>query len=121
MPNRLQTLALALAASAGLSACATYDDYGYGYGGVSVGYQSGGYCNPYYDDCYGSGYGRGYASSYYGWYGDYYYPGTGFYIYDRGGRRHRWNDDHRRYWEGRRGQYGSGGANWGARGRCRGG
>ncbi|MET0180880.1 MAG: hypothetical protein ABW194_10430, partial [Novosphingobium sp.] len=45
----------------------------------------------------------GYGSPYYGWYDGFYYPGTGYYIYDNGGRRHRWSDGHRRYWEGRRG------------------
>ena len=72
-----------------------YDD-GY-YGGVSVG--SGYYGGGYYDDYWG----RGYQPSYYGWYDGFYYPGSGYYVYDRGGRRHRWNDGHRRYWEGRRG------------------
>ncbi|MFA7603568.1 MAG: hypothetical protein WCY29_11225 [Novosphingobium sp.] len=77
-----------LAASAfGLSGCAT-DGYGYGYGGGSY-----------------------YGNAYWGWYDDYYYPGTGYYIYDRGGQRHRWNDSHRRYWEGRRGSR-RGSANW---------
>jgi hypothetical protein len=98
---RLRTAAILLAAGLGLSACAY--DRGYGYGGVSVGY--GGYCDPYYDDCY-SGYGYGgYYDPWYGWYGDYYYPGIGIYVFDRSGRRHRWNDDHRRYWEGRRGRW----------------
>jgi hypothetical protein len=72
---------------------------GYGYSGVNVGYASGGYY-----DGYGPGYGyAGYAPSYFGWYGDYYYPGTGVYVYDRYRRRQVWNDGQRRYWEGRRG------------------
>lgn len=76
-----------------LGGCA-YDD-GYGYGGVSVGT---GYAGDYYPGgYYGSGYG--------GWYNDYYYPGTGYYVFDRGGRRHRWNDGQRSYWETRRQQY----------------
>lgn len=97
---RLRTAVLAAAASLTLGACA-YD--GYGYGGMSVGY-GGGYYDPYYDDYgYGYGYGHGYGyPSYYGWYGGYYYPGTGFYIYDRWGKRHRWGDRHRHYWENRR-------------------
>ena len=85
---RILPALLALTASAGLAGCA-YGDWGYG--GVSIGVGSGGY----YDDYYGYG-------SYYGWYDDYYYPGAGYYIYDRGGNRHRWNDHHRRHWEGRR-------------------
>jgi hypothetical protein len=80
---RIASALLALAASAGLAGCA----YGPGYGGVSVGYGAGGY----YDD----------YAPYYGWYDDYYYPGTGYYIYDRGGHRHKWNERHRQYWEGR--------------------
>ena len=71
-----RTLVLAAAATLGLSAC-TYDD-GYGYGGLSVGYGSAGYYDPYYGG-YGYGdYGYGYgAPSYYGWYDNYYYPGIG--------------------------------------------
>ena len=85
-------LAAAGAATFGLSACAT--DMGYGYSGVSVGIGSGGYYAPYYggygyspygyDYGYGygyPGYGYGYPSYGYnfpgGWYGSYYWPGTG--------------------------------------------
>jgi hypothetical protein len=104
---RLRTAVLLVAAGLGLSACG-YDRYGYGYGGLSVGYGSAGYCDPYWDDCY---YGRGGGyDPWYGWYGDYYYPGFGIYVYDRYRRPHRWNDDHRRYWEGRRSRYG--GRDW---------
>jgi len=60
-------------------------------------------------DRYGHGYGRvgygNYYGSYYGWYGDRYYPGVGYYVYDRRGSRHRWNDRQRRYWEARRDRY----------------
>lgn len=85
--------AMGLAGALALGGCA-YDD-GYGYGGVSVGtgYYAGG---GYYDDY---GYGPG---GYGGWYNGFYYPGSGYYIYDRGGTRHRWDDGQRRYWEGRR-------------------
>ena len=38
----------------------------------------------------------------FGWYGDYYYPGVGIYVYDRHHSRHVWNDTQRRYWENRR-------------------
>ena len=108
---RLRAAVLLLAGSFTLAAC----NDGYGYGGMSVGYGAAGYCDPRWDDCYyGGGYDRydrygyggyGYGSAYdpwWGWYGDYSYPGVGFYIYDRGGRRHRWDDNTRRYWEGRR-------------------
>ena len=58
----LRLPALVLASSLSLSACA----YGYGdHGYASVGYGHGGYCDPYYDNCYG-GYG-GYGG--YGYYG----------------------------------------------------
>jgi hypothetical protein len=106
MSARLRTSLILAAAGLGLSACA-YDD-GYGYGGLSVGYGGyggyGGYCDPYYEGCY-SGYGYGYGDPWYGWYGDYYYPGIGIYVFDRHGRRHRWSDNDRRYWEGRRGHW----------------
>jgi hypothetical protein len=108
---RLRTAALLLAAGIGVSACAYGDGYGYGYGGLSAGY--GGYCDPYWDDCYYGGGGYGAYDPWYGWYGDYYYPGIGIYVFDRSGRRYRWNDDHRRYWEGRRQHWGD--RNWGDR------
>lgn len=92
---------MGLVAVIGLGGCAS--DRGYGYGGMSVGYGSGGY----YGDPY---YGSGYYGSRYGWWGDYYYPGSGYYVYDRRGQRHRWNNEQRRYWgqrrpDGRRDRY----------------
>jgi hypothetical protein len=77
----------ALISALALGGCA-YD----GYGGVNVGYGPG-----YYDDYSGP---YGYAP--YGWYDGYYYPGSGYWLYDRGGTRHRWSDHQRRYWEQRR-------------------
>lgn len=76
---------LALAAALTITGC--YSD-GYGYDRPAYGY---------YDDGYRTSY-----SNYYGWYGDYYYPGVGIYVYDRYGTSHRWNDGQRRYWETRR-------------------
>ncbi len=97
----------------GLGIAASGCTDGYGYSGVNVGIGSGGYYDPYNDGYggYGSyagygGYGGAYAPSYYGWSGNYYYPGTGVYVYDRDRRRYRWNDGQRRYWEGRRGSIG---------------
>ena len=99
-----KTAALAIVAGVGLSSCA------YGpYGGLGVGASYGngyGYGN-YYDPYYGSGYyganynryGYGYGQPYYGWYDGYYYPGTGYYVYDRNRRAQRWSDTQRRYWE----------------------
>jgi hypothetical protein len=101
-----KTLSLGLAGAATLALGGCYDD-GYGYGGVAVGAGSvygGGYgYDPYYD---GYGYG-GYPA--YGWYDGFYYPGTGYYVYDRGGRRQRWRDSDRRYWQGRGGNAQAGG------------
>ncbi|HEX2764344.1 MAG TPA: hypothetical protein VHM92_10970 [Allosphingosinicella sp.] len=98
--RRLRLAAILLAGTLGLSACAYGSSYGYG---RSYGSR---YCDPYWDDCYGSAY----YDPWYGWYGDYYYPGIGFYVFDRWGRRYRWSDDHRRYWEGRRHRWGD--RNW---------
>lgn len=77
-------LATALAGVAALGGCA---EDGYGYSGVSVGYNS------------------AWGDPYWGWYGDYYYPGTGIYVYDRYRHRHAWTDAQRGYWEGRRGNW----------------
>jgi hypothetical protein len=82
------TTVLILASATALAGCTTYGSNGYG--GASIGYGRGYYQQPYY------------AQSYYGWYDGYYYPGTGYYIYDRQGSRHRWNDRYRHYWEARR-------------------
>jgi hypothetical protein len=83
MHHTLVRLGMVVGASIALAGCSTYDNYGYrGYSGVSIGYSS--------------------SSPYYGWYDGYYYPGTGYYIYDRQGSRQRWRDSDRRYWQGRR-------------------
>jgi hypothetical protein len=116
--SKLKLAALGLIAAIGLGGCTD----GYGYSGVSVGYGGGygyddfgygGYGNGYYGAGLGGlgGYGGGLGNSYYGWFGDYYYPGTGYYVYDRYRRPHRWNDNQRRYWEGRRGN-GRPNGNW---------
>ena len=34
---------------------------------------------------------------YYGWYGGFYYPGNGIYVYDRYRRPYRWNGNQQRY------------------------
>lgn len=104
---RFKLAALALVGGVSLAGCA-YDMYGdpygngYGYapyGGVSVGVGYGGYGGYGYGYPY---YGYGYGYDPFGWYGDYYYPGTGIYVYDRHHNRHQWSDDQRRYWENRR-------------------
>lgn len=96
MPATLFRPVALLAATLALGACSTY---GNGYGGVSIGYGGyGGYDRYGYDRYDRHGY-----YPYYGWYDGFYYPGTGYYLYDRYGSRYRWDDRHRHYWESRRG------------------
>lgn len=90
--RQVKIAGIAIVAALGLSACS---DYGYGYGGVNMGYGASYYDDPYYA-------GGGFGNPYWGWYDNFYYPGTGYYVYDRYRRPHRWTDTHRRYWEGRR-------------------
>jgi len=120
---RLRAAAVALVAGFGLTGCMS--PYG---SGVSVGVGNGGYYDPYYGGygtgggypAYGYGAGYGYGSGYpgygygagypgygygyapWGWYDNFYYPGTGYYVYDSYRRPHRWTDAQRRYWESRR-------------------
>lgn len=87
---KIALAAVALLSIGGLSACS--DGYGYGYGGVASGYGAGPW-DPYYG---------GYrADPYWGWNNDFYYPGTGIYVYDRQNVRRRWNNQQRGYWLGR--------------------
>ena len=128
--KRLRGLGVTLGLVLASSGCV--DDYGYG--GLEVGYGAGGYGgDPYYDgygyDGYGygnGGYGNGgygtggfgyggYGPSYFGWYNNFYYPGTGSYVYDRYRRPFRWNGAQQRYWSGQqryRGQGWDGRGNW---------
>ncbi|HEU0066576.1 MAG TPA: hypothetical protein VFQ57_04980 [Sphingomonas sp.] len=102
--KRLMIAGVAIGTALGLGACTD----GYGYGGLSTGYGVYGGV-PYYDG-YGAG-SYGYAPSYFGWYGDYYYPGAGVYVYDQYRRPYRWNNVQQRYWASRsryRGQDGRG-------------
>ena len=101
--SQLKLGALAVTAAIGLGGCA----YGpYGGLGVGVGYGDG-YYDPYYgsgyygDGYYGSSYygGIGYGTPGYGWYDGYYYPGSGYYVYDRHRNPYRWSDTQRRYWQ----------------------
>ena len=86
----------------------------YGAGG---GYYGDGYvntsrydCDPYapFDDYYACDYGYGFANIGYGggWYDQYYYPGYGIYVFDRGGQRHAMRNHHRRYWAAQRARHG---------------
>ncbi len=92
---RIPLVGLILAGGLALSGCASNGLYsgvsvgtGFGYG--SYGY--GGYGYPY----------SRFGSPYWGWYDGFYYPGTGFYVYDRWSRPFYWNDRYRRYWTDRR-------------------
>ena len=78
--------------------------YGY-YGGSRYGgyYGSpyGGYYGSRYGGYYGSpwGYGMGYGGfPYFGWYNGFYYPGTGYYVYDRNRRPRIWTEGERNFW-----------------------
>jgi hypothetical protein len=110
---RIPYISLLAAGALALGGCA-YGDFGYG-GGYGGGYYGGsygyggpyigvGYSSGYYDPYYG-GYGYGYGYDPFGWYGDYYYPGTGIYVYDSHHNRHVWNDSQRNYWTNRQAQY----------------
>jgi len=104
--KRIGLIGLVLGVGLGTAACTD----GYGYSGVSLGYGAGGYgSGGYYGDPYNNGYGYGngyydsaYGSPYYGWYNDFYYPGTGIYVYDQYRRPYRWNNTQQRYWQNRR-------------------
>ena len=92
--HRLVILAAISAAAVPLGACTTYGD---GYRG-------------------GFAYNAAWGDPYWGWYGDYYYPGTGFYVYDTHRRRIPWTDAQRSYWQSRhtgwRGPSGAMRTNW---------
>jgi len=96
---RIKTALVVLAASAGLSACASYGPYGGS--GVSLGV---GYGSPYYS---GYGYGSPYGYSpyynygrypYFGWYDGFYYPGAGYWVYDPWGRQFPITTRQSHYW-----------------------
>ncbi|HVL77844.1 MAG TPA: hypothetical protein VM346_01000 [Sphingomicrobium sp.] len=92
---RIIIASLAAAGGLALGGCA----YNGLYGGASLGYGSAGYYDRYFDPYHDPWY-RG--ASYWGWYDGFYYPGTGYYVYDRWRRPHVWNDLQRRYWSQRR-------------------
>ena len=129
---RLRTAAVLLAASVSLGGCATYGQmggvgvsvgYGNPYHGSRYGYSPYGYSpygySPYGYSRYGYspygyspyGYSRYGYSPYWGWNDGFYYPGTGFYVYDRYRRPYRMTDRQRRYWSDRQRTVRSGGGN----------
>ena len=109
LSSRIKAAAIVLAASAGLAGCAygPYvgvsvgtgygSPYGYGYDPYYSGYGYG-YGSPYYSG-YGYGYGSPYYDSYYGWNNGFYYPGTGWYVYDRDRHRRPMTDEEKSFWE----------------------
>jgi hypothetical protein len=96
---KIRSALVILAASAGLAGCTNLGPYG----GVGVGVSSsyGGYGNygygydPYYA---GYGYGSAYGYNPYGWYNGYYYPGSGYWVYDRKKNRRPLTAAERAYW-----------------------
>ena len=88
---RVPYFSLVAAGALTLGGCA-YGDVGFGVGGgYGAGYYGGGYYDAY----------APYGAPYYGWYDDFYYPGTGIYVYDSYRRPHAWNDRQRTYWTSR--------------------
>lgn len=98
---------LAAGALLGLGGCMYGGSGYYGDGYVNTSRYA---CDPYapFDDYYACDYGYGFANIGYGggWYDQYYYPGYGIYVFDRGGHRHAMRNHHRRYWAAQRARYG---------------
>lgn len=93
--NRIGGLLIAGLAAATLGGCVA--DGGYAYGGADYGYAEPGFAyGPEYDGYYGDAANYGYG---YGWFGNYWYPGTGVIVYDRAGRGHHWNHGQQSYWQ----------------------
>ena len=83
---KIRTAVLLGAVGLSLTACNTYGYNSYGYDGYG----------------YGSGLSVGYANSpYWGWNDGFYYPGTGYYVYDSYRRPHAWNQRQQGYWTNR--------------------
>jgi hypothetical protein len=95
---RIRAALVVLAASAGLGACTNMGPFG----GIGVGVGS----SPYgygYGSPYGYGYGSPYGSyyagyPYYGWYDGFYYPGSGYWIYDPDGNQFPITERQANYW-----------------------
>jgi hypothetical protein len=103
---RIPYISLVAAGALALGGCA-YGDLGLGYGspyyGASYGYGSpyygaGYYGSPYYGGGYYGSLGYGGFGSPFGWYDNYYYPGTGYYVYDSYRRPHVMTSTQRVYW-----------------------
>jgi len=94
---RIPYISMLAAGALALGGCA-YGGLGYGVGYGGGYYGDYGYGAPYYGYSYG-------AYDPFGWYGDYYYPGAGIFVFDRSNHRHRWDNDQQRYWTSRRTQW----------------
>jgi hypothetical protein len=99
--GRKTFLKLAALATAGMAVSGCTYDMGLGYASDSY-YDDYYDCDPYggYDSYYQCDYGHGFYNIGYGggWYDNYWYPGYGFYLFDRYGSRYPMRDNHRRYW-----------------------
>lgn len=112
----LRTAALATTMAAGVGGCTTmgYGDYAYDSRDCDARYGSSWYdrapswgsdYDSYGYDCYVADDWRGGFASigfYGGWYDNFYYPGSGLYLFDRYGSRYPMDYRHRDYWGGRR-------------------
>jgi hypothetical protein len=98
---RIPYISLLAATALALGGCA----YDYGYGGYGSYVGVGGYYGGPYYSYGGPYYGYDYGYDPFGWYGDYYYPGVGIYVYDRDRHRRVWDNDQQRYWSSRETQY----------------
>jgi hypothetical protein len=100
---RIATIGLLAAASLGLGGCA-YNGLGVGVGygsgyGDPYGYSGYGY-DPYgYRSAYYNPYGYSRYGSPYGWYNGFYYPGSGWYVWDRDGNRREITREEKRYFD----------------------
>ncbi len=98
LPSAKLALRLAAVTGAAFSVSGCYTGFGLGL------YDDGGYydCDPYspFDNYYDCDQGYGFYNIGYGggWYQDLFYPGYGFYTFDRLGKRFNMNDHHRHYW-----------------------
>ncbi|HWJ58532.1 MAG TPA: hypothetical protein VNR68_02650 [Sphingomicrobium sp.] len=110
---RIPYISLVAAGALTLGGCA-YGDFGYGagYGGY------GAYDNGYYGYGPYGGYGQypgyygGFGAPYFGWYDDFYYPGSGIFVYDSFRRPHRWSSRERAFWTSRQSANTTHSTNW---------
>lgn len=96
--SKVRVAVIAAASSLALAGCVSPYGMGVGYG--TDGYY-GGYGNYGGYGSYG-GYGPYGANPYGGWYDNYYYPGSGYYVYDQYGRSYPWTSAQREHWENHR-------------------